>query len=174
MPETGGQTDPSRPFVKASEVGSYTEYGAKEPTYPVYDEAKGTLENTVQTFRDGVKGSLDLLTGMEDDIMTPITMVRTNPENRVHIAALINVVSAKQAELKQTFQEEELTADPADVKLIQQELTEAARMRSVLEAHMATLAAEASGEKELENISRYRGKNSDTIRLTNFTPYPRQ
>lgn len=39
------------------------------------------------------------------------------------------------------------------MKRIQLELNEVARVRSVLENHIATLAAEASGEKEPENIS---------------------
>jgi len=185
VPDTGGQSDPTRPFLNAAEVGPYTSDSTGDTSYPeydtatgglkkvydvtvkpVYDATTGALKQVVETTRDGLKGSLDLLTGLDADDMelnksrieagihTSVTIARTNPENRVHVAALINVVAAKQAELKETFQQEELIAAPSDVKRIQQELTEVARLRSVLESHMATLAAEASGEKELENISR--------------------
>ena len=124
--------------------------------------AKTAFDKTVEVTTDGLKGARDLLTGdlendqgrIESDIHTAITMAPTNAENPVHVAALINIVTARQAELKQNFQEEELTAHPDDVKRIQQELTEVSRLRSVLETHLNNLAAEASGEKELENISR--------------------
>ena len=162
VPETGGQRDASRKFLKASEIGPYTDDGTGATYYPVYDDATGALEKTVATAREGLKGFTDLLTGdmesdqnrIEADIHTAITMVPTNAENPVHVAALINIVTARQADLKQNFQEEELTAHPDDVKRIQQQLTEVSRLRSVLETHMNNLAAEASGEKELENISR--------------------
>jgi hypothetical protein len=153
VPETGGQTDPSREFLSAAEVGPYTDDGTGTTSYPVFDAATGALEKTVQTTRDGLKGAVDLLTGLDAQIHTAVTMAPLNPENRVHVAALINMVAAKHAELKQLFQEEQLTSEPADVKRIQQELTEVARVRSVLETHLATLAAEASGEKVAENIS---------------------
>jgi hypothetical protein len=130
----------------------------------VYDAATGALKRAVKTTEDGLTGLRNLLVeegeDLEEDvedatdaIFTRVTMTRTDLENPVHVAALVNIAAAKQAELKELWQNEQLTGDPDDATRIQKELTEVSRIRSVLETHMATLAAEKSGEKEMENIS---------------------
>jgi len=177
VPETGGQTNsraggPS-PFLRAENIGPYGSNETGETTYPSFDDISppppppyddddgmgvldvpgDVLTGAAKATRDTLEGAADVLTGMESRIATPVMLTRTDPENRVHVAALINAVTARQGELKQLFQDVELTADPTEVKQLQTQLTEVARLRSVLENHLATLAAEASGEKELENIS---------------------
>ena len=159
VPDRGGRHDMSKGWMPATEINM-------APPIPVYNPAVDAVlepaEAVEETTEEATKGLLNVLnetwnevTGMESNISTAVTLSQTDAENRVHVAALINAVAAKQAELKALFQAEELTAEPDDVKRIQQELTEVSRLRSVLETHLNTLAAEASGEKELENISRY-------------------
>lgn len=176
VPQTGAQRSVERDFLNAEDINPYGDvidpnvalspYGgggddddmAPPPPPPPDDDepivpGMGILTGAAKATRDALEGAADVLTGMESRIATPVTLTRTNPENRVHVAALINAVAAQQAELKELFQDMELTGDPVEVKQIQRELTEVARLRSVLETHLAILAAEAAGEKELENIS---------------------
>jgi len=148
VPDTGGQDSITKDFMRATELNVYM----PNPVSPVVKAAETVVETAEETADDIVQG-LRAFTGMESSIATAVTLSRTDPENRVHVAALVNAVAAKQEDLKALFQEEELMGHPEDVKIIQQELTEVSRIRSVLETHLNTLAAEASGEKELENIS---------------------
>lgn len=155
VPDRGGRH--AGTWMSATDMGRGMETA---PDYPVVEAAGDAAEAVVETAEavpeglvNTMKGAFKEVLDMESEIATSVTLSHTDAENRVHVAALINAVAAKQAELKALFQAEELTAEPEDVKRIQQELTEVSRIRSVLETHLNTLAAEASGEKELENIS---------------------
>lgn len=166
VPDTGGQDSITKDFMRATELNVYM----PNPVSPVVKAAETVVETAEETADDIVQG-LRAFTGMESSIATAVTLSRTDPENRVHVAALVNAVAAKQEDLKALFQEEELMGHPEDVKIIQQELTEVSRIRSVLETHLNTLAAEASGEKELENISRY-GRLKCALSLPSRCPIP--
>lgn len=104
VPATGGQSDPSRGWLAASQIGPHGSNYTGVTTYPVLDEPAGVLTGVVEETSKGFKAATNLLLqDLDADIHTSVTLSPANPEDRVHIAALINAVATQQTELKQAF-----------------------------------------------------------------------
>jgi len=97
----------------------------------------------------------DLAMDTEEALMNVYTRYEhppTDEENRVHIASLVNWLADHQKETSVAFVGGQMHAAPQDTARMQTRLTEIARMRSLLEGHIATLAAEEAGAIPRKNI----------------------
>jgi len=90
---------------------------------------------------------------LETTAETVVEFEPTNAENRIHVAALVTWLADHQQSLSNGFVGAQMHVPPEQAKRMHAQLNNVARMRSLLDKHAKTLAAEEAGTQVPEDIA---------------------
>lgn len=150
VPKTGGRTE--HRWYSASDIRD-------SPISPDQESLVTTLSGLPRDLLDAGADTLNvpgnLMEAAADalDMETSITFEPTDPENRIHISALVGWLADHQQGLSTEYVGAQMKAPAEESKRVHVQLNDVSRMRSVLERHIQTLKAEEAGLQVPENIS---------------------